>query len=83
MCPRDETVSDDFNRAENRDYGVTDASITYTNEKSGLKIALFGKNVFDEVYYDFGTNFSSSILGIQTFWLTPPRTYGLQLTYEM
>jgi hypothetical protein len=30
-----------------------------------------------------GTNFSTSVLGIQSYWLTPPRTYGLEITYEL
>jgi outer membrane receptor protein involved in Fe transport len=54
----------------------------YTVGKTGLKLALFGKNLTDEVYYDFGTNFSTSAIGVQSYWLTPPRTYGLEATYE-
>jgi hypothetical protein len=34
------------------------------------------------VYYDFGTNFSTSALAVQSYWLTPPRTYGAEVTYD-
>lgn len=77
----DETFSDDFNRARQADYGLLDAGLTFESE-NGLKVSLFGKNVTDEVYYDFGTNFSTSALSVQSFWLTPPRTYGLEITYS-
>ena len=77
----DDTFSDDFNRAANEDYALIDASLTWATE-DGLKVAVFGKNITDEVYYDFGTNFSTGSLAVQSFWLTPPRTYGLELTYE-
>jgi len=78
----DKTYSDDFNQAEQKAYDLIDASLTYTVGNTGLKLALFGKNLTDEVYYDFGTNFSTSVIGVQSFWLTPPRTYGLEATYE-
>lgn len=78
----DDTVSDDFNTARSEDYQLLDASLTYKNDDNGIKIALFGKNITDEVYYDFGTNFSTSALAVQSFWLTPPRTYGVEVTYE-
>lgn len=78
----DKTYSDDFNQAEQRAYDLIDASLTYTVGNTGLKLALFGKNLTDEVYYDFGTDFSTSALAVQSYWLTPPRTYGLEATYE-
>jgi iron complex outermembrane receptor protein len=77
----DETFSDDFNRARQADYGLLDASLTFESG-NGLKVSLFGKNVTDEVYYDFGTDFSTSALSVRSFWLTPPRTYGLEATYS-
>jgi len=77
----DDSVSDDFNTVRNESYGLIDASLTYQND-NGLKIALYGKNVTDEVFYDFGTNFSTSVLAVRSFWLTPPRTYGVEVTYE-
>jgi len=77
----DDAPSDDFNTVRNEAYDFIDASLTYTND-NGLKVSLYGKNVTDEVYYDFGTNFSTSVLGVRSFWLTPPRTYGVEVTYE-
>ena len=78
----DDTVSDDFNTAPAEDYELIDMSLTYKNEATGLKVSVYGKNITDEVYYDFGTNFSTSVLGVQSFWLTPPRTYGVDVVYE-
>lgn len=77
----DDVFSDDYNRVAIDDYGLIDASLTLTLDTQ-LKVSLFGKNLTDEVYYDFGTNFSTSSLAVQSFWLTPPRTYGLEMTYE-
>ena len=77
----DDTYSDDYNRAHQKAYQLVDTSMTWSHHELGLKIAVYGKNVFDEVYYDFGTNFSSSSLAHQSYWLTPPRTYGVELTY--
>ena len=77
----DEAVSDDFNTVRTESYDFLDASLTYQNDY-GLSVALYGKNITDEVFYDFGTNFSSSVLGVRSFWLTPPRTYGVEVTYE-
>ena len=78
----DDTVGDDLNTVQQEDYFLIDTSLTYRND-SGLAISLYGKNITDEVYYDFGTNFSGgSPLDVRSFWLTPPRTYGLDVTYE-
>jgi len=77
----DDAVSDDFNTVRNEAYDFIDASLTYRND-NGLQVSLWGKNITDEVFYDFGTNFSTSVLAVRSFWLTPPRTYGVQVTYE-
>jgi len=77
----DDTFGDDFNRAPAEGYFIIDSSLTY-NSDTGLKVALYAKNITDEVYYDFGTNFSASALGVRTFWQTPPRTFGLEVTYD-
>lgn len=78
----DSTVGDDLNTVQQEDYFLIDSSLTYKNDASGLSVALYGKNITDEVYYDFGTNFSTSVLGVKSFWLTPPRTFGIDVTYE-
>ncbi len=77
----DDAPSDDFNTVRNEAYDFIDASLTYIND-NGLKVAFYGKNITDEVYYDFGTNFSTSALAVRSYWLTPPRTYGVEVTYE-
>lgn len=76
------TFADDFNTTELKAYGLVDASLTYALRDTGLKVAVFGKNLTDEVYYDFGTNFSTSALAVQSYWLSPPRTYGMEVTYD-
>lgn len=77
----DDAVSDDFNTVRNEAYDFIDASLTYKNE-NGISVSLYGKNITDEVFYDFGTNFSTSVLAVRSFWLTPPRTYGVEVSYE-
>jgi len=78
----DDTVGDDLNTVQQEDYFVIDTSLTYQNDASGLSVSLYGKNITDEVYYDFGTNFSTSVLAVKSFWLTPPRTFGIDVTYQ-
>jgi len=78
----DDTVGDDLNTVQQEDYFLIDTSLTYRNDSSGLSVSLYGKNITDEVYYDFGTNFSTSVLAVRSFWLTPPRTFGIDVTYE-
>jgi len=73
----DGTASTDSNSVVTEDYDFIDASITYKND-NGLTISAYGKNVTDEVFYDFGVN----IVGSESFFATPPRTYGVELTYE-
>jgi len=73
----DGTASTDSNSVVTDDYDFIDASITYRNG-NGLSISAYGKNVTDEVFYDFGVN----IVGSESFFATPPRTYGVELTYE-
>lgn len=76
----DETVADDFQRVALREYALLDASISYLDERRDLKIALFGRNLTDEVYFNFGFDNSASAIGTKTFVLTPPRTFGLEVT---
>lgn len=76
----DEAAADDFNFLILEDYALVDASVTFTSEDENLKVALYGKNLTDEVYFNFG--FDNTSIGSKTMWLTPPRTWGVQLTYE-
>jgi len=76
------TWADDLNTAELDQYELYDASVAFTNNEGDLKLALFGRNLKDEVYFDFGVNFSTSELAFQGYFLSPPRTYGAELTYE-
>lgn len=76
----DEAAADNFNFLLLDDYALVDASVTFTSMNEKLKLALYGKNLTDEVYFNFG--FDNSSIGSKTMWLSPPRTWGVQLTYE-
>jgi len=79
----DETQASDLQTVPLDDYFLIDSSITYKNQVTGLSVSLYGKNITDEVYANFGTNFTGgSPLNVQSVWLTPPRTYGIDVTYE-
>lgn len=77
-----DTFANDTNTAPLSQYELWDASVTFNNTAGDVRVALFGRNLKDEVYYAFGTDFSASSLSVKSNWLTPPRTYGLQFTYE-
>lgn len=73
----DETVGDDFNSVELDAYELYNFSVAFLSVSEQLKISLFGRNLRDEVYYSVGVN----LLGAKNNFLTPPRTYGVELTY--
>lgn len=74
------TFADDLNTLPVDQYELFDASLVYTNAEENLKLSLFGRNLKDEIYYDFGVNLQS--IGVKNYYQTPPRTYGLELTYD-
>jgi iron complex outermembrane receptor protein len=74
----DEMATDDFNRQRVSQYELYDASVKFTNSDENLTVSLFGRNLKDEVYFDFAFN----LVGLRSAFLTPPRTYGVELTYE-
>jgi iron complex outermembrane receptor protein len=74
----DETVGDDFNRSTMSQYELYDASVTFTSNSDAIKIAVYGKNLKDEVY----ANFANSLFGVENIFLAPPRTYGVEFTYK-
>jgi len=57
-------------------YGLLDASITYDRFGGGWSLALFGRNLTDEKYHDFGFDGGTH----RAVWGGVPRTYGLELT---
>lgn len=75
----DEAAADNFNFLLLDDYGLFDASVTYTSPDENLTVALYGRNLSDEVYFNFG--FDNTSIGSKTMWLSPPRTWGVRLTY--
>ena len=76
----DEAAADNFNFLILEDYALVDASVTYRSPGENLSVSLYGKNLADEVYFNFG--FDNTSIGSKTMWLSPPRTWGIQLTYE-
>jgi hypothetical protein len=77
-----DTFANDTNTAPIDQYELWDASLTLTNTKNNLEFSLYGRNLKDEVYSAFGTDFASSAIAVKSNWLTPPRTYGAQATYK-
>lgn len=77
-----DTFGNDVNTAPLSQYELWDASMTFISTEGDINVSLFGRNLKDEVYYAFGTDFSASVLSVKSNWLTPPRTFGLQFTYE-
>jgi len=77
-----DTWANDLNTLAVDQYELFDASVVFTNSEGNLKLAAFGRNLKDEVYFDFGADFSTSVLAVKEYFLSPPRTYGLELTYE-
>jgi iron complex outermembrane recepter protein len=76
----DSVASDDFNFLMLPQYELYNASLTFINKADNLQVALFGRNLKDEVYSNFG--FDNTSIGSRTIWLAPPRTYGLEVTYQ-
>ncbi len=71
------------NSASDDSYFVTDAQASYSfGDEGRFKIALWGKNIFNELYFvnrfsDFGGP------GVDTVYLSNPATYGVTLTARM
>jgi iron complex outermembrane receptor protein len=76
----DSVASDDFNFLILPQYELYNASLTFTDMSEKFKLALFGRNLKDEVYSNFG--FDNTSIGSKTVWLSPPRTYGVELSYN-
>ena len=76
----DTVASDDFNFLILPQYELWDASLTYSSPSDKVKVSLYGRNLKDEMYSHFG--FDNSSIGSKTVWLSPPRTYGLELSYS-
>ncbi len=76
----DEVASDTYNFLTLRSYELYNASVTFTTMDEKLQVAVYGKNLKDEVYSHFG--FDNTAIGSKTIWLAPPRTYGLEVTYN-
>lgn len=74
-----EVWTDDRNTTEAKAYSLVDASVTFMDAPGRWKLALFGRNLTDEVYFHLG----ASALGHRWYYLTPPRTWGAELIWEL
>lgn len=57
-------------------FGLLDASITYERIDDGWSVALFGRNLTDEKFHDFGFDGGTH----RAVWGGIPRTYGVEAT---
>ncbi len=57
-------------------YNVTNASLTYRHEGTGISITAWGRNIFDKAYRAYMLNLG--ILGVTSIY-APPATYGATL----
>ncbi|MGE4409784.1 MAG: TonB-dependent receptor, partial [Sphingobium sp.] len=55
-------------------YNVTNASLSYTHDATGISVTAWGKNVFDKAYRAYALNLG--ILGTTSLY-APPATYGV------
>ena len=74
-----EVWADDRNTIQAKEYSLVDASMTFMDEPGRWKLALFGRNLTDEVYFHLG----GTVLQARSYFLTPPRTWGFELTWEL
>jgi iron complex outermembrane receptor protein len=56
-----------------KSYNVTNASLTYRHDRTGISITAWGRNVFDKQYRAYALNLG--ILGVTSIY-APPATYG-------
>ena len=57
-------------------YNVTNASLTYRHDASGMSVTAWGRNIFDKAYRAYALNLG--ILGVTSLY-APPTTYGVTL----
>jgi iron complex outermembrane receptor protein len=60
-------------------FSLIDASMTFADTSQRWRVSLFGKNLSDEVYARFAV--TSSLFNFD--YALPPRTWGLEVSYEM
>ena len=59
-------------------YGLIDANVTWTNADGNVKVSLFGHNLADEEFFDFGLDNALTTLT----WGGMPRNFGIRLSYS-
>ncbi|WP_417613360.1 TonB-dependent receptor [Parasphingorhabdus sp.] len=57
-------------------YNVTNASLTYRHEQTGISLTAWGRNIFNKAYRAYALNLG--ILGVTSIY-APPATYGATL----
>jgi iron complex outermembrane recepter protein len=81
---RDAQYASIFNRRETRlpSFDQTDLRMTWTGATNSYSVVGYVRNVLDDEGFD-GVSASATASGItNSFSLTPPRTYGLELQYR-
>ncbi len=74
----DKQFADDANLFPIKSYRVVDAFASYTFPGEKMKVSMFGKNLTDEEY----TNFGATVGPLQILWgIAHPRTYGVEFSY--
>ncbi|NIB40337.1 TonB-dependent receptor [Pseudomaricurvus alkylphenolicus] len=74
----DERAGNEINSFTLDQYEVYNASVTYTSPDDSVRVSLFGKNLKNEYYAPLG--FDTSLFQIE--YAAPPRTWGVEVTYE-
>ena len=58
----------------------TDVRLGWTSPNQGWEMAVYGNNVFDKRYVTGISNLTTSVFGTAAASVTPPRTWGLEMT---
>ncbi|MEJ2459816.1 MAG: TonB-dependent receptor [Novosphingobium sp.] len=62
--------------SQQKAYNVTNASLTYRHDDTGISLTAWGRNVFNKAYRAYALNLG--ILGVTSIY-APPATYGVTL----
>ena len=79
---RDETFSSDNNRGHIPEQDIVNAGIDFYSNDGHWTVALYGKNLTDEVKWGGETPLPASLGGGTLAPLTQGRRYGVELTYK-
>ncbi|EED36020.1 outer membrane protein [Luminiphilus syltensis NOR5-1B] len=77
---RDDYMTDLYNKhwLQQEAFGLLDASLAYVNPEGNLRVAVFGKNLNDEEFFDYAADVGTLD---SARWGGMPRTYGMRISY--